>query len=206
MKTDEESPHGNDLQLAQRITAGDHDAFDTFLDELLPILHRFAERRLGADPEVVHDVVQSTVCKAIESLPSYKGRGSLISWACGICRFEVFRIYRETHHRPDELELFEESREVQEALFTLRQPETPETEIQRRQTVSLVHLTLDHLSEDYGSLLQMKYVEGLSVREIASRKKLTEKACESRLTRAREAFKAAFPRISQGLQGSTFKS
>lgn len=200
MKADDTPDLDHDLELAKSILAGDRKAFDRFVEELLPVLHRFASRRLR-DEDVVHDVVQSSVCKAIESLPSYRGNAPLLSWACGICRFEVFAVYKR-RRRVDERELVDESREIQDALAMLRAPESPDTELERRQTVSLVHLTLDHLSEDHRSVLEMKYVQGLSVREIAAQRGASEKSCESLLTRARVAFRKTFPMVSDGLEAT----
>ncbi len=51
--------------------------------------------------------------------------------------------------------------------------------------------TLDALPGRYGEALEWKYIDGLSVREIAERLTLSEKAAESVLTRARESFREA---------------
>ena len=51
--------------------------------------------------------------------------------------------------------------------------------------------TLDALPGRYGEALEWKYIDGLSVREIAARLELGEKATESLLTRARESFRDA---------------
>ena len=188
----------DDVDRAERILKGDRETFEHFVDELLPVLHRFAARRLGGDQETVRDVVQSTVCKAIESLPKYRGTAPLVSWVCGICRHEVFAVYK-GRKRTEQRELVEESPEIHEALAVLRADEAPDEELVRKQTVSLVHLTLDQLPDSYGSVLEMKYVEGLSVREIAARRESSEKACESLLTRARAAFRDTFPKVARGL-------
>ena len=56
----------------------------------------------------------------------------------------------------------------------------------------LVHATLDHLPGRYGEALEWRYIEGLSVPEIAERLDLGYKATESVLSRARKAFRDGF--------------
>ena len=56
----------------------------------------------------------------------------------------------------------------------------------------IVQRVLDHLPPRYATVLEWKYVDELSVQEIASRLGLGLKAAESLLTRARRAFRDAF--------------
>jgi RNA polymerase sigma-70 factor (ECF subfamily) len=58
-----------------------------------------------------------------------------------------------------------------------------------------VHLTLDLLPEHYARALQWKYVDGLSVEQIATRLGLSGKAAESLLTRARQAFRDGYQSV-----------
>ena len=68
----------------------------------------------------------------------------------------------------------------------------PESEAGRRELSRRVQLTLDSLPERYGQVLEWKYIEGVSVDEIARRLGSGYKAAESQLTRARQAFRDAF--------------
>jgi RNA polymerase sigma-70 factor (ECF subfamily) len=179
-----------DLELVRRIQAGDRQAFDDFVNRLLPMLHRYAARRVH-EPDLVHDIVQSSVCKAIESLGNYRGDGPLMGWACGICRFEVMAVYR--RDRRWRYEALEETGEVHHALAILQGADDPEQDVQRNEAKARVHLTLDQLPEHYARALEWKYVEGLAVDEIARRQGTTAKAIESTLSRARAAFRKLFP-------------
>ena len=55
----------------------------------------------------------------------------------------------------------------------------------------IIEATLDALPGRYGEVLEWKYIDELSVQEIAERLKLGPKAAESMLTRARESFRDA---------------
>jgi len=53
-------------------------------------------------------------------------------------------------------------------------------------------VTLDLLPGNYSDALEWKYIDGLSVVEIAERLRLSYKAAESLLTRARQAFREQY--------------
>src|SRR5678815_550085 len=75
-----------DRALAQRILAGDEQAFRGLFDDFYPRLYRFALVRLRGDADSAAEVVQQTFCKAIERLDSYRGEAALYTWFCQICR------------------------------------------------------------------------------------------------------------------------
>ena len=64
--------------------------------------------------------------------------------------------------------------------------------LERQDLSERVRVTLDLLPRPYGDVLTWKYIEGLSVVEIAERLGSTAKAAESLLTRARVAFRDGF--------------
>ena len=64
--------------------------------------------------------------------------------------------------------------------------------MRRRELSRLVQATLDHLPGRYGDVLEWKYIQELSVAEIADRLGLGYKATESLLTRARQSFRDGF--------------
>ena len=73
---------------------------------------------------------------------------------------------------------------------------TPLSNVQ--QIVRLVRVVLDYLPRRYGEVLEWKYIEGHSVKEIAGFLGVAPKAAESTLTRARNAFKDGFAALGIG--------
>jgi DNA-directed RNA polymerase specialized sigma24 family protein len=65
------------------------------------------------------------------------------------------------------------------------------------ETRACVSAVMDRLSDDQRLALEWKYVDGLSVRQIAHRLDRTEKAGEATLYRARNSFREAFERVSR---------
>jgi RNA polymerase sigma-70 factor (ECF subfamily) len=182
-----------DVSLTRRVLAGDEAAFEAFFDRYFPRLFRFALPRLDGNEDDAEEIVQRVLIRAIARLATYRGEAALFTWLCTFCRHEI-AAFRERADNVREVSLFDDRPEmvaVLEALSTIG-PEDPETTLRRRELSSLVQLTLDHLPSRYGDVLEWKYIQGLSVSEIADRLGLGYKAAESLLTRARAAFRDAF--------------
>jgi RNA polymerase sigma-70 factor (ECF subfamily) len=197
--------HG-DKALVARVLAGDQGAFDELFQQYFDRLYRFALARLRNDPDTAEDVVQQTLCKAMEKLRSYRGEAALFTWLCQICRNVITDGYRAREREAQRSVPFEDSAEIRTALELLGAPglEDPQHAAQRSEVGRLVQLILDHLPGRYGDVLEWKYVQGLSVNEIAARLHTGPKAAESLLTRAREAFREGFTslRASASIMGN----
>jgi len=196
-------PYHADRALVRRLLAGDQPAFEHFFAAYFPVLFRFALKRLGHDADAAEEVVQSTLCKAIGKLATYRGEAALLTWLCSFCRHEISATFRQRRRAPQELDLIEEAPEVRAALESLaRGTEDAELALRRRELANLVQTTLDHLPPRYGDALEWKYIEGLSVKEIGARLQVGPKAAESLLTRARQAFRDGFSSLGPGLDPS----
>jgi RNA polymerase sigma-70 factor (ECF subfamily) len=64
----------------------------------------------------------------------------------------------------------------------------------------MVNATMAQLPPHYRQALEAKYVEGRSMREMAAADGGTEKAVESLLTRARQAFRDTFVALTRNLE------
>ncbi|MEW6337446.1 MAG: RNA polymerase sigma factor [Acidobacteriota bacterium] len=189
----------NDRQLVTRMLAADERAFDVFVEEYHPRLYRFASRRLAGDPEAAADVVQATFEKVLPRLGTYRGEAALFTWMCTFCRFEIAAYWRAAGRRRPEVELAEDTPDVRAALESLAAAvERQDMTLERRELARLVRVVLDHLPLPYARALELKYLEEISVRELAGRIGVTPKAAESLLTRARGAFRDAFAEVYGG--------
>lgn len=182
-----------DRAVARRILGGDETAFRELFDRFFPRLYRFALARLGGDPDAANDVVQQTFCNAIERLDSYRGEAALYTWFCQICRNVLNDHFRKKGRGAQRVVLLEDQPNARAILESLTAPvgDQPETGVWRQQVHRIVEATLDSLPGRYGEILEWKYLDGLSVAEIAGRLNVGAKAAESLLTRAREAFRDA---------------
>ena len=189
----------DERDLVQRMLRGDERAFDAFFERHFSRLFRFALPRLDQDADAAEEVVQATLCKAIAGLKGYRGEAALFTWLCTICRREIAAHRERLGRSPMPTGLVEDSPEIRAALDSLARilAEDPESELQRGEVARLVQVTLDALPGVYGDALEWKYVQGLSVKEIAERLNLGGKAAESLLTRARQAFRDGFAALTR---------
>lgn len=180
-----------DKALARRILAGDERAFRGLFDEYFPRLYRYALAHLDGDREAAKDVVQETFRKGIERLGTYRGEAALYGWFCRICHNALVDFCRARQRAGHTVATIEEHGEIRSVLDALSAPVAtqPEAQAADRDVRRLVQATLDRLPPRYGDALAWKYIEGLSVKEIAGRMRLSPKAAESLLTRARVAFR-----------------
>ena len=185
--------------LTRRILAGDRAAFDAFLDANMGRLFRFALARLDGDRDAAMDVVQQTLLNAIQRLDSFRGEAALFTWLCQICRNAAVDYCRANRRRVTNVDVLEADPDLQVYLDVFASaPElgpAQSTHLDRVRDVVLA--VLDHLPSRYGDLLEWKYVEGLSVREIGDRLDISTKAAESALTRARAAFREAIGAVGR---------
>jgi RNA polymerase sigma-70 factor (ECF subfamily) len=183
-----------DKLLARRLLDGDEDAFRELFDSFFPKLYRFALARLNGNRDEATDAVQQTFCNAFEHLESYRGEAALYSWMCQICRNVINDRARHAIREGRHFSFIEDDAVMRGLLDALAAPvsDEPEWAARRNELGRLIQATLDCLPDHYGDVLEWKYVDGLSVDEIAQRLALGAKAAESLLTRARNAFRDLF--------------
>jgi RNA polymerase sigma-70 factor (ECF subfamily) len=180
----------DDKRLANQLLAGDRKAFDRLFEDNFARLYRFAIARLADDPEGAREVVQMTLTRAIRKIHTYRAESAMFTWLCAICRNEISDWFRRQGRYREHIVLVEDRPEIQAAVDSIEAPglETPERHYQRVEAVRLIQVALDKLPAKYGNVLEWKYVEGCSVKEIAARLNIGAEATQSLLARAKRAF------------------
>ena len=191
----------DDKTLANEMLVGQKRAFDRFFDEYFARLYRFALARLADDPEAARDVVQVTFTRAIRKLHTYRAESALFTWLCAICRNETSEWLRQQGRYREHIVLIEDHPDVQAAVdsFQLSEEQLPEAQLRRAENLHLIELALDALPARYGDVLEWKYVEGHSIREIAARLNLGQEATQSLLARAKRAFADVYTSLSSAV-------
>ncbi len=122
----------------------------------------------------------------------------MFTWLCAICRNEISDwLSRQGRYR-EHIVLVEDLPEVQAAIDTIQahRQDTPERHYQRVEVLRLIQVALDRLPPKYGNVLEWKYIEGHSVKEIAARLQLGTEATQSLLARAKRAFADVYSTLS----------
>jgi RNA polymerase sigma-70 factor (ECF subfamily) len=176
--------------LVDRRRRGDQRAFDEFFDTYAERLAAFASRRCSLDSAALEDVVQVTMINAIRGLGTFRGGSTLFTWLCQICRNHLADIARKAQRQPkvkslDEMVDSGESAAIIE-LADFRDPLAECTDDSSR---NAVRLAINRLPATYARILELRFGDELTVPEIARVLQLSESAAESRLSRARQAFR-----------------
>ena len=180
----------DDKKLVKQLLAGDERAFDRFFDENFARLYRFAIMRLSDDPDGAREIVQITLTRALQKLHAYRAESALFTWLCAICRNEMNDWFRRLRRYRYHIVLAEDYPEVQAAVDSYQAPseDSPERGYERHEAMRLIQVALDHLPAKYGDVLEWKYIEGHSVKEISERLNIGPEATQSVLARAKRAF------------------
>lgn len=186
--------HAEDTKLVDRMMSRDQAAFREFFDDYFPRLFRFILRRVNGDQEAARDIVQAALTRGVRRLETYRGEASLFTWLCQITRRELSdhltRLRREQTYVQSLIELEDDphNRAVMESI-PADPGDEPEAVAHRDDLAARVHAALDYLPSRYARVLELKYLEELSVEVIAMRLGVTAIAVQSLLARARQAFR-----------------
>jgi len=191
----------DDKRLVKQLLEGDQRAFDRFFEENFARLYRFAIARLNHDPEGAKEVVQITLTRAVRKIHTFRAESALFTWLCAICRNEISDwLGRQGRYR-DHIVLVEDFPEIQAAVDSFQAPleDSPERHYQRVEAIRLIQVALDRLPAKYGNVLEWKYVEGHSVKEISKRLEIGAEATQSLLARAKRAFADVYTTLTDGM-------
>ena len=191
----------DDRQLANRLLSGDERAFDRFFEENFARLYRFALPRLSGDTHAAEEVAQIALTRGLRKLASYRAESALFTWLCAICRNEMNDWLRKQGRYREHVVLTEDFPEVAAAVDSLAMPaeEGPEASYRRLEKQRLIEVALDRLPPKYGDVLEWKYVEGYSVKEIAHRLEIGQEAAQSLIARAKRAFADVYGTLMEAM-------
>jgi len=191
----------DDKKLVKQLLAGDQRAFDRFFEENFARLYRFAIARLSDDPEGAREVVQITLTRAVRKLHTFRAESALFTWLCAICRNEVSDWLRRQGRYREHIVLVEDLPEVMAAVDSFQAPleDSPERDYERAEALRLIQVALDRLPAKYGNVLEWKYVEGHSVKEISAMLEIGTEATQSLLARAKRAFADVYSTMTKAI-------
>ena len=191
----------DEKKLVKQLLAGDQRTFDRFFEENFARLYRFAIARLSDDPEGAREVVQITLTRAVRKLDTFRAESALFTWLCAICRNEVSDWLRRQGRYRDHIVLVEDFPEVQAAVDSFQAPleDSPERHYERVEAMRLIQVALDKLPAKYGNVLEWKYVEGHSVKEISAKLNIGTEATQSLLARAKRAFADVYSSMNKAI-------
>lgn len=171
-------------QLVHRLKTGEKRAIHEWYAFYAPRLRTFFAGRV----KQIHDVdelTHDTFLSCLQSLPLYRGEGNFYGWMLSIARHELADYYRKLYAKKVIAVL-----PLGEQVLEAAGKEGHEVQ----QTVQAV---LDKLPSTVSELLALKYIDKLSVEAIAAKLEESPHAIQSRLYRARNAFRKVFEEVEK---------
>lgn len=139
-------------------------------------------RQKISDEGVVEELTQDILLAAYKAQANFSGKSNEFSFICGIAKHKIVDYYRKKKLKTVLFSInpmFEEI--ASEAL-------TPERDVLKEELKAEIKKTMSELKEDSQKILRLKYVEDWKSSQIAKMMKISVKAVESRLIRARRQF------------------
>ena len=178
----------NDGDLVRAIQDGDLASLTTLYQRHVYGVWRYVHAHLSRDVEETEDVVSETFLAAIRTIRTFDPqRGTVSGWLLGIARNKLRDHFRRARRAV---------RCAPAGAGTAADADSrgPDGSLIAAETRDAVIRALNTLGDEERLALEWKYIDSLSVREIAERLGRTEKAAEAILYRARVSFRTVYAR------------
>jgi RNA polymerase sigma-70 factor (ECF subfamily) len=175
----------DDLELIDRVLAGERDAFDAIYERYLPRVFGFVQKRLGnrADTE---EAVQEVFFHVFSCLPSYRRESPFAAWVLGIARRTVANRFKRKRHPTVPLEAGEEPESVDYSGPLLGAIPTPHESYECLERMERMEAAAEReLTPEQRMLFVLHHLQHEPITDIAARLEKTADAIKSNLYRAR---------------------
>lgn len=180
----------SEKELVKRAQAGDFEAFNDLVKAHADRIYRLA-LKVTKNREDAEDVVQNTFLKAIDKIDSFRGESSFGTWVYSIALNEIRSHLSggsKMSIRPIEEYLPGSHEDGARELFDWGDPHSY---LENRQLQQYIDDALEEMPDMYSIPFVLRYLEELSVKEIADILGLSVAATKSRILRARLALRQA---------------
>ncbi|GIW63923.1 MAG: DNA-directed RNA polymerase sigma-70 factor [Patescibacteria group bacterium] len=171
-------------ELINKLRRGDEAAFEVFYKQYSSSLANYVRKKVS-DSRTADELVNKIFFSFFEALRDFKGESSLKTFLFSIARYKIIDYYRKKKIK--KVFLSNITLPFVKGLFVLM-----DDDIQRQELVEKIDNTFNNLPKKYKQVLSLKYIEGFKVSEISKQLKMSFKATESLLFRARQAFAKVF--------------
>lgn len=168
-------------QLTEQMARGNEDAYREFHAQYFHRLLAYLFVVTRGDEDAAREALQLTFMRIVRNIRPFSTAEAFWSWLTVLARSSVVDEQRKRLRYYGLLNRFFERKRIEAT--------EPETDLGK-----LVQRSLEELPDDERDLLERKYFEGESVRELARSLQASEKAIESRLSRARQKLKESITR------------
>ena len=180
------SSNQDDDEIVCQVVAGSVNAFEHLLKKYQYLVLGIVKKHAPNDQ--IEDMVQDVFVRAYRSLPTYKGKNSFGHWLSVIAVRTCYDFWR-VHYKSRELPMSSLTEEHQvwldAALFENASQSFREAGLQK-EAREILDWALDRLSAEDRMVLELVYLEGLSVKEAAGQLGWSTANVKVRLFRSRK--------------------
>ena len=135
----------------------------------------------GGDQMICHELNQETWLSALDQIERFDSdRGTVCAWILGIARNKSLM-----HLRMASKTIVVATGPASDLNSQATTDESAERKLENQERAAMIHAALALISPQHRDLLHGKYVDGISVKQLAEKFGKTPKSVESMLTRAR---------------------
>ena len=189
----------NDVQLIQRILSGDEEAFTALVRKHQKGVHALAWRKLG-DFHIAEEITQDTFLQAYKKLSTLKNPNQFAGWLYVIAANLCTRWLQKKRLSMQSLENTPIA-EIEESSYERYVSEQRKTEITERHH-EIVKKLLKRLPESERTVVTLRYLGEMTVKEISRFLGVSTNTVNSRLRRARERLQEREEHFIQEVLGS----
>lgn len=182
-----QNPLTQDEALLTDLKLGLPEAVEVWYRKYLPIVQKFVGQKIDNKKDV-EEISRETFLNCLRDLPLFQGRSSLKTWMLKIASHEVADYYRRRYAKK-----FINAIPLSNYLFH----EDPKN---MHETSGYVVEVLKRMRAEYKELIILKYVDNLSVKEIAEKIHKSIKSVESDLFRARKEFRVIYQTVQAEIE------
>jgi RNA polymerase sigma-70 factor (ECF subfamily) len=192
-----------DMQLVQRIAAGDRAAFELLMRRYNRRLYRLARATLRDDAEA-EDALQEAYLSAYRAMGQFRGESAVSTWLSRLVINECLGRLRKSARRQNVVPMVP-AEEVDVMPAAANDNNSPEKLLVRTQMRSLIERKLDELPEDFRTVFVLRAVEEMSVEETAACLGIPEPTVRSRHFRARSLLRESLAQEIDVAERSLFE-
>ena len=186
----------SDSELARRISAGDHAAFEALMRQFNRPLFRIARSILKDDAEA-EDALQEAYVIAYGAIGTFRSEAKLSTWLTRIVINESLGRLRKQKRDRVVIPFSSESQEgqaVKEAAVSDDSNTSPEAATLRGEIRNLLERKIDELPMAFRTVFMMRELEEMTVEETAQCLEIPEATVRSRLFRAKGLLRESLAR------------
>lgn len=162
-----------DIRIIKRCKAGEKSAFEELIIKYHPYVYKFLIK-LSGDEDLAEDLTQETFIKVIRNIDKFDvyGKAKFSTYIITLCKNSYIDYYRKQKKSMNNVEIDDnlnlQYENIEDAVLDRLDAETAAAYLKR-------------LPEEQEIVIKMKYIEGLTLKEIGEKLELEPKTIKSRI-------------------------